>query len=150
MRTTLESGAWVEHTPIQDLVSGHRRKLSRAGKSHLHGSVLDAEGNVNVGAMLAGTDISSWLAAKQDALWALLITGWSYDLPVPELDSEGVSGGESFDAIPLADYDEIEALFEPFAAKLNRQPDPKAQAAATTTASNGSSRASAAHGSRTA
>jgi hypothetical protein len=150
MRTTLESGAWIEHTPIQDLKGGHKRALSRAGKARMNIEV-DGDGKVDVARAMSGMDFAGIGAATQDALWALLIEKWSYDMPVPELDraSGALEGGDAFDELPLEDFDEIEALFEPFMARLRRKPDPKAKAAATTTASNGSSRASAAHGSPT-
>jgi hypothetical protein len=152
LRTTLESGAWIEHTPIQELKGIHRRKLERAGKPRVSSAAIDDSGQVNVGALMAGVDFGAFAAVKRDALWALLIERWSYDFPVPQLEETDdglVAVGDGFDEIPLDDYDEIESLFEPFAKKLNRRPNPKARAAATTTASNGSSRASAAHGSPT-
>jgi len=152
MRTTLTSGAWIEHTPIQDLKGGHKRALDRVGKPRLGEGALGADGQFNIGAAIAGMDITSFSALRRDALLALIITGWSYEMAVPELDKAAgeVTGADSFDDIPLDDYEELEKFIEPFAAKLSRRPDPKAKGAAITTASNGSSRASAAHGSRTA
>ena len=152
MRTTLESGAWVEHTPIQELKGVHRRKLERAGKPPVSSAAIDDNGHVNVGALMAGMDFGAIGAIKRDALWALLIERWSYDFAVPQLEETDdglVAVGDGFDRLPLDDYDDIEALFEPYSKKLNRRPNPKARGAATTTASNGPSRASAAPGSPT-
>lgn len=143
MRTTLESGAWIEHVPVQELKGKHKRALDRAGKPPVSPDALDGEGQVDVRALLSGMDISSWMAARQDALWAVLIERWSYDLPVPELDGDAIVNADSLGELPLADYEEIEQLFEPYAAKLARRPDPKAQTAGTTTSSNGSSPARA-------
>jgi hypothetical protein len=145
VRTTFESGGWVEHTPIQDLKGGHKRALTRAGKARLDVR-LDDDGQVDLQQALAGLDMMGYAASTQDALWALLIDKWSYDLPVPVLDraSGTVEGADAFDELPLADFEAVERLFEPFARKLSRRPDPKGT---TTSASNGSSPASAAHGS---
>jgi hypothetical protein len=141
MRTTLDSGAWIGHVPVQELKGGHKRKLDRAGKPQLAPGSVDESGNVDIGVIVAGMDIASWSAAKKDALWALLIDDWSYEAPVPVLEADGtVTGADAFDEIPLADYEEIEQLFEPYAAKLNRRPDPKHSI---TSASNGSSPARA-------
>jgi hypothetical protein len=146
MRTTLESGAWIEHVPIGELKGKHKRALERAGKPVLGGDSISDEGKVDVRALVSGMDISSWMAAKQDALWAVLIDAWSYDLPVPELEGDAIVSADSLGELPLDDYEEIERLFEPYAAKLARRPDPKTS---TTSSSNGSSRASAGHGPRT-
>jgi len=140
MRTTLKSGAWIEHVAISELKGKHRRALDRAGKRTLNAAAIGDEGDVNVREMLSGMDISAWLAAKQDALWAVLIDAWSYDLPVPEVDGDVIAGAESLGELPLDDYEEIEQVLAPYAAKLARRPDPKGS---TTSASNGSSPARA-------
>lgn len=144
MKTTLESGAWIEHTPIQDLKGAHRRKIDRVGRPRVAAGAIDDSGHIDAGALVAGVDIMAFMAARHDALWALLITGWSYDLPLPSLeeaaDGLAVSGAESYDEIPLDDYDEIEKILAPFGEKLARRPDPKNS---TTSASNGSSPARA-------
>ena len=144
MRTTLTSGAWVEHRPIQDLKGADKRALARIGKPEV---VLTPSGEPDLGSMLGGMDIMTWVADQQDAVWALAITAWSWEHPVPAFDGAGVTGVEVFGELPLDDYEELETLFAPFLAKLTRKPDPKGT---TTSSSNGSSRASGAHGSRTA
>jgi hypothetical protein len=143
MRTTLESGAWVEHVPIQDLKGRHIRDYARAGKSHIDGSAVDDEGTIDVRAIVTSTDIAEQQETKHDALWAICITGWSFDgLQVPKFDrGEGKAiGAEVLDEIPAADYAQIDELLEPFAAKLSAKPRPKVT---TTSASNGSSPAKA-------
>lgn len=141
MRTTLTSGAWVEHRPIQDLKGADKRALARIGKPEV---VLTPSGEPDLGSMLGGMDIMTWVSDQQDAVWALAITAWSWELPVPAFDGGQVTGVEVFGELPLDDYEELETLFAPFLAKLTRKPDPKGT---TTSSSNGSSRASAAPGS---
>ncbi len=132
--------------PVQDLKGKHKRLLDRTTKMPLPPGVLGDDGKVDMDALLGGVDMFAFSAAKQDALWALLIITWSYDeLPVPQVRDGDVIGAESFGEIPLDDYEEIERLLTPHAEKLARRPDPKSS---TTSASNGSSPARA-HGSRT-
>jgi hypothetical protein len=138
MRTTFTSGAWVEHVPIQELKGKHKRALERAGKPQ----AVFRDGELDKEATVSGMDITAWMAAKRDAVWAIVVEGWSYDLPVPELGDDGqVAGLDSFGELPLDDFGELEALMVPFAEKLTRSPDPKG---VTTSSSNGSSRAKAA------
>lgn len=141
MRTTLTSGSWVEHRPIQDLKGADKRALARIGKPEV---VLTPSGEPDLGSMLGGMDIMTWVSDQQDAAWALVISAWSWELPVPAFDGHQVTGAEVFGEIPLDDYEELETLFAPFLAKLTRKPDPKGT---TTSSSNGSSRASGAPGS---
>ncbi len=143
VRTTLESGAWVEHVPIQDLKGKHIRDYARAGKSNIDGSAVDDEGTIDVRAIVTSTDIGEQQEVKHDALWAICITGWSYEgIQVPRFDrGEGRPiGAEVLEEIPAADYAEIDELLEPFAVKLTAKPRPKG---VTTSASNGSSPARA-------
>lgn len=143
MRTTLESGAWIEHVPIQDLKGRHIRDYARAGKNAISGDAVDDEGNIDVRVIVTSTDLGEQQEVKHDALWAIIITGWSYEgLPVPKFDrgSGQADGAEALEEIPAGDYAEIDALLEPFAKKLTAAPRPKE---ATTSASNGSSPAKA-------
>lgn len=146
MRTTLKSGAWVEHRPIQDLKRKDKRQLSEFKRPNIQGAITP-DGKVDMDALLAGMDVLSYVADGQDFCWALLLTGWSYDLPLPAVADGELINAASIGELPLDDADELEALFEPYQDKLSRQPDPKGT---TTSASNGSSRANAAHGSPTA
>lgn len=149
MRTELESGAWVEHVPVQALKYGHKRKLERVAKLSISRDAVDDDGNVSVREIVAGMNLAEWTANRQDALWALLITDWSYDIEVPKIDADAgiITGADALDDIPLDDAAEIEQLLAPHAAKLTRKPDPKNSI---TSGSNGSSRASAAHAHRPA
>lgn len=146
MRTTLESGAWIEHVPVQDLKGKHKRLIDRTTRLSVPDGAVGDDGKVDVGAVMGSVDMVAFGAAKQDALWALLIDKWSFDLPVPELVGSEVENAEAFGELPLDDYEAVTELFAPFAEKLARRPDPKG---ATTSASSGLSRA-AANGSRTA
>jgi hypothetical protein len=138
MRTTFTSGAWVEHVPIQDLKGKHKRDLARAGRP----TPVYRDGELDKEATMSGLDVVTWLEARRDAAWAMIVEGWSYDLPVPELGYDGlVADLTSFGELPLEDYEELERLMTPFIEKLTSSPDPKG---ATTSSSNGSSRAKAA------
>lgn len=143
MRTELESGAWVEHRPIQDLKAKDKDAVSLSVKMAIpiteDGEVDRSQGLVMSGAMQ--------LAAR-NAVIARVVTGWSYEAPVPYFEAAEVHNAESIDEIPIDDFNEIEELIAPYLAKLRQKPNPKATGAATTTASNGSSRESAAHASR--
>jgi hypothetical protein len=147
VRTDLESGAWIEHVPVQDLRYGHKRALDRAVRYNVPAGAVDDEFNVDVAGLLAGFDISGMRASREEALFALLITAWSYELPVPELDKASgiVTGAEAIDELPIDDAEEIGRILAPHAEKLGRRPDPKGS---TTSSSNGSSRANAGRGPR--
>lgn len=140
MRTELESGAWIEHVPIQDLKGKHKRLLDRHTRLAVPAGAVSEDGSVDIDAVMSSINMFAFSAAKQDALWALLIDKWSYGLPVPDLVAGEVENEDSFGEIPLDDYEEIERLLTPHAAKLARRPDPKSS---TTSASNGSSPARA-------
>jgi hypothetical protein len=150
VRTTLESGAWVEHVPLQDLKGRHIRDYAKAAKRRVPREAVDEDGKVDVGLIVESTDIAAFQQAKHDALWAIIITGWSWDVPVPVFDRAAgeVTGVEALDEIPADDYREIDYLLEPFGVKLADKPDPKEAPTGTTSSSSGSSRASGARGSR--
>jgi hypothetical protein len=139
MRTTLESGAWIEHVPVQDLKGKHIRAMSRIAKMRMSRDDVDDDGEVDVGGLVERMDLADMDEARHDGLWALLITGWSWDFPVPVIDSSGtVLGTEALDEISAEDYAEIDEVLDPHSKKLRRKPNPKK---ATTGSSNGSSRA---------
>jgi len=142
VRTDLQSGAWIEHVPVQALTYGHKRALERSVRLVVPEGAVDEEFNLDVAALTAGLDMNAMKAAREEGLWALLITAWSYDMPVPELDKASgiVTGGASLDEVPIDDAEEITAILAPHAAKLARRPDPKSS---TTSSSNGSSPARA-------
>lgn len=140
MRTTLESGAWIEHVPVQELKGKHIRTMARVAKMRMSRDDVDDDGEVDVGGLVERMDLADMDEARHDALWALLITGWSFPFPVPQLDTASgiVAGGEALDEISAEDYAEIDEVLEPHSRKLRRKPNPKK---ATTSSSNGLSRA---------
>jgi hypothetical protein len=142
MRTTLESGAWVEHVPIQDIKGKHIRDYARAGKGRINPDAVDDDGQVDARALVAGMDLGEAQEEKHDALWAIILTAWSYEFPVPKFDrgSGETAGAEVLDEIPCDDYQEIDEILAPFAKKLGSRPN---RGGATTSASNGSSKAAA-------
>lgn len=141
MRTTLESGAWIEHVPIQDVKGKHIRAYRRALSLHVPGEAVDDDGDIDRRALVTSMDLAERREAKGDAVAAVILTAWSFDVPVPALDGYSVVNGDSLGELPADDLIELEHLLEPFAAKLDDKPSPKG---ATTSASNGSSRARAA------
>lgn len=142
MRTTLESGAWIEHVPVQDLKGKHVRAMQRVAKMHMTRDDVDDEGEVDVGGLVERMDLAGMDEARHDALWALLITAWSYEGPVPQLDQAAgiVTGAEVLEEIPADDYAEIDEVLDAHSKKIRRKPNPKK---AITSASNGSSPARA-------
>jgi hypothetical protein len=133
MRHDLESGAWVELRPVQDLKVRDREVYEAP--------LLDFE--VTVGADgkpdYSGRKFSLKAPqAQRRALLCRLMTAWSYDMARPSW-AGGIENEESFSELPLADWDDIEALLKPYIAAIQNKPDPKGSRSATTTASNGSS-----------
>lgn len=141
MRTTLTTGAEIEHRPIQDLKAKDKDAVSTSVKMAIplddDGEFDRSQGMVFSGAM--------GLAAR-NAVIARVITSWPYG-PVPHYEAGEVHGAELIDEIPLDDFNEIEELIAPYLAKLRQKPNPKG---ATTSGSSGSSRGSAARPSRMA
>lgn len=142
MRTTLESGAWIEHIPIQDIKGKHIRDYARAGKGQVNPDAVDEDGQVDAKVLVTSMDLGEAQEEKHDALWAIVITGWSYDFPVLKFDrgSGETAGAEVLDEFPGDDYQEIDLLLQPFAKKLTAKPRPKG---VITSASNGSSKGAA-------
>ena len=134
MKTELASGAWVEHRPIQDLKAKDKDAVSMTVKMAIPINE-DGELDRSQGLSMSG---SMQLAAR-NAVIARVITGWSYEWPVPYFEAAEVHGAELIDEIPIDDWNEIEELIAPYLAKLRAKPNPKG---ATTSTSNGSSRAS--------
>jgi hypothetical protein len=143
MRTTLTSGAEIEHRPIQDLRAKDKDAVTMSVKMAIP-VTEDGEIDRSQGLQMSG---AMQLAAR-NAVISRVITKWPYG-PVPTFGAGEVHGAELIDEIPIDDFNEIEELIAPYLAKLRQRANPKAAAAATTTASNGSSRASAAHASPT-
>ena len=142
MRTTLESGAWIEHIPVQDVKGKQIRDYARAGKPQFSPDTIDDDGEVDKRALVGGMNLSEMREQRHDALWAIVISAWSYDVPVPVFDRGAglTSGTEALEEIPGADYLEIDEFLKPFDKKLTAKPNPKGEISS---ASNGSSRARA-------
>ena len=132
MRTTLESGAEIEHRPIQDLVAKDKDAVSLSVKMAIP---ITEEGDIDrsKGLLMSG---SMQLAAR-NAVIARVITKWPYG-PVPHFEAGEVHGAELIDEIPIDDFNEIEELIAPYLAKLRQRANPKAT---TSTKSSTSSRA---------
>jgi hypothetical protein len=141
MRHDMPSGAWVEMRPVQDLKGKDKDRFELAVRMQLP---RDAEGNLD-----AVTGIASGMDGRmirRDAAIACFVTAWSYlagdgePLPVPCLDDHGaITHPESVGDYPLDDATALAGLLEAILLKLE-PPDPKE---ATTSASNGRSRAKA-------
>jgi hypothetical protein len=141
MRHDLESGAWVEMTPVQDLRGKDRDRYEKAVRFQLpvtEGGELDVLRGV--AERISISDV------RRNAAMACFVTAWSFTrtggepLPVPGLDDMGaIARPEVIGDYPIEDEDEITALLQPYTAKL-RRPDPKET---TTSALNGLSRAPA-------
>jgi hypothetical protein len=131
----------VEHRPIQDLRAKDKDAVSTSVKMAIP---ITEEGEIDRSQGLAFS--GAMQLAARNAVIARVITGWSYDWPVPYYEAGEVHGAELIDEIPIDDFNEIEELIAPYLAKLRQRPDPKK---GTSSGSSGSSRASAAHHSRT-
>lgn len=166
MRHDLTSGAWIEYLPIADLKRKHKMTLARMTQAKLTkgipaeqiAAMVSGDSGTDTRALVAGVvatgavDFGKFSEGQQEAAWAMIITGWSYLLPVPSIvvNEDGtptVADIGSFGELPLEDDEEIGKLLAPYEAKLSRRPDPKGT---TTSSSNGPSRASAAPPSPTA
>ncbi len=147
MRHDLPSGAWVEMRPVQDLKGKDKDRFELAVRMQLP---RDADGNFDAGRTI--TEGMDGRVINRNAAIACFVTAWSYTgddgepLPVPGLDDHGtITHRESIGDYPLDDAIALGGgmvkggLLAPVLAKLE-PPDPKE---ATTSASNGRSRAKA-------
>ena len=132
MRTTLTSGAEIEHRPIQDLKAKDKDAVSLSVKMAIP-ITEDGEIDRSQGLLMSG---GMQLAAR-NAVIARVITKWPYG-PVPHFEAGEVHGAELIDEIPIDDFNEIEELIAPYLAKLRQRANPKAT---TSTRSSTSSRA---------
>jgi hypothetical protein len=140
VRHDLESGAWIEITPLHDLKGKDRDrfdKVMRFGLPVTEGGEFDA--------IRAVAERIDTRGLRRDAAMACFITAWSFEsggepLPVPGLNELGqIAHPEVIGDYPLDDETEIEAILAPYLVKL-RRPDPKET---TTSSSNGRSKARA-------
>ena len=83
-------------------------------------------------ALMKSTDIeggdTTRSMAMQDALIAMVVTEWSYDLPIPSvsIDSLGELTPADFDALIEATKDAQKSLFPSIADTVENEADPKA------------------------
>lgn len=137
MKTTFESGAWVEHRPLQDLKAKDKDAVSESVRMALP---VTEEGEVDLSRGVTMSGVMQ--VAARNACIARLVTAWSYDLPVPRWENHEIHDEDSIGELPLDDINELEALIAPALAKLRQRPDPKGT---TTSSSSTSSRANGAH-----
>lgn len=132
MRHDLPSGAWIEMRPVQDLKVRDREVYEAPLQFEIG---MTDEGKPD----LSGRKFSLALpVAQRRSLLCRLLTAWSYDLPLPRW-AGGIENEDSFSELPLADWDAIEDLLQPYIGKIKVRPDPKGSPSATSTGSNGSS-----------
>lgn len=141
MRHDLESGAWVEMTPLGELKGKDRDRYELAIRHQLP---VDDDGDLDVTAGVAAR--MDFREIYRNAAMACFVTAWSFTtargepLPVPGLDDRGaIARPDVIGECPLDDETEIEKLLAPYVTKL-RRPDPKET---TTSSSNGRSPARA-------
>lgn len=144
MRHTFGTGEWVDLIPLADLRIKHKKKLLTATNSIVP---VNADGDFDRAAVLerhgswqAYTELHS--STQFAALVGLVVTAWSWDMPIPAVINGALVNAGSIDEVPL----ELEDLLAPYLKRLTREPDPKE---VTTSSSNGSSPAKA-RASRTA
>lgn len=140
MKSELPSG-WVEHCPLAALKGRDKDVVAR---------IVAAQLPAAEGQQLPGLDRAASIrigVLQRDAVWAQVLTGWSYDLPLPHITgehgAEEIAGRDSIGELPLDDFEALGALLAPYVVKLTRAPDPKGHLTVTTSSSNGSSRAKA-------
>jgi hypothetical protein len=140
MRTEFASGAWVEHRPIGDLKVKDADAVSSALKMVMP---MTSEGELDLS---GGISLGGEMQVKtRNAVIARVVTAWSFTtddgapLPVPYFENHEIHEEASIGELPIDDGNELQALIAPYQAKLRARPDPKG---ATTSSSNGASRAS--------
>lgn len=139
MRHDFPSGAWAELRPLSELRGKDKRIIDAA---RFTGYVRDDDGDPDIPATTATLGAAGrtelYLGNVRAATAALVITSWSFGIPVPVIDPQAktVTGGQALDEeLGLDDLNELESVLLPYSLALQRQPDPKAPAAATTTSS---------------
>lgn len=139
MRHEFPSGAWIEVIPVQDLKMKHRDRLAEMAQDGTPMKDDDVDWAA-IDALPGGRSRWSvrWARHRRNIAIAMMLTGWSYDLPLPQINADGDLVNE--DSIGEADP-ELAAFIEPYIEKLTRDPDPKGT---TTSTSNGRSKAKAA------
>ena len=145
VRHDLTSGAWVEVRPIGELKRNDKIAVQRLQFEGI--PMNDGDIDWHAGALMpggAGAINVRFGENRRNTAIALVVTAWSFDgIEVPQVRDGCLIGGDGIGELPLDDYDELEALIDPYIEKLTKAPDPKAPAAATTSSSNGRSSAKA-------
>jgi len=123
VRHTFGTGEWVELIPLADLRIKHKKKLFAITNAIVP---LNAEGDFDKAAITSR--YGGWQAYQAHhsstqfaALAALVVTAWSWDVPVPQITDGALIHAESVDEVPL----ELEDLLAPYLTRLTRDPDPK-------------------------
>lgn len=145
MRHDLESGAWIDLRPVQDLKSRDRDVWDDAHDQAMGITATVSDGAIDI--QRVPVTPSMLHRMPRHALLCRLLNGWSYDLPLPRW-AGGIENEESLAELPLDDEDEIGALLEPYVARVLARPDPKGRHGATTTKSGSGSSATRPRGSR--
>ena len=152
MRTDLESGAWIEHRPIQELKGKDRDAIMRSGRFAFSLPAQLDQAGIQAAVAEAASNVGphEFGITYRNATWGRVLTAWSFTgddgapLPLPATENDGhVVNAGSIGELPLDDFAALEDLFAPYVAKLLRQPDPKGSPSGTTSSSNGSPRARA-------
>jgi hypothetical protein len=130
----------VEILPIDGLRTRHKDDVEIAAN---YGIPVASDGEVDfteIDKMPGGRRIFNlrWIRHRRNLVLATVVSAWSYDLPLPVIAESGELLNE--DSIGETDT-ELTGLIDAYVEKLLREPNPKA---ATTSASNGRSRAKAA------
>ena len=123
MKHTFQTGEWVDLIPLADLRIKHKKKLYAVTNSIVP---LNSEGSFESAAVISRH--GSWQAYQAlhsstqfAALIALVVTAWSWEMPVPQITDGALANAESIDEVPL----ELEDLLAPYLERLTRDPDPK-------------------------
>lgn len=137
MRKTFtdEEGAeqWVDLLPLPELRIKHRDKLAEASA---FGVPMNDEGEVDRAAIAKGPGGAApfwnrYQRRRRDITVALVVTAWSWPVPVPELTPDG----DLLNAESVGETSpELAEIIEPYLDKLSREPDPKAGTTSTSSA----------------
>jgi len=113
----------VELIPLADLRIKHKKKLFEITNSIVP---MTTAGEFDTAAVLK--EHGSWQAYNElhsnvqfAALVGIVVTAWSWDMPIPAVINGALVNAGSIDEVPL----ELEDLLAPYLTRLTRDPDPK-------------------------
>lgn len=123
-RYELGDGQWAELRPVTDLKMKHRDLLAELANE---GAPVDDDGGIDWAAidqMKGGRPRWSvrWTRHRRNLVLAMALTGWSYDLPLPQITGDGEFLNE--DSIGEADAS-LGRLAGPYVEHLTAEADPK-------------------------